>query len=59
MDWFAPTGQVSKKNWSTFGGGPLSLLVAVSGKLIVDNIRNVKRNLSVLFTTRQTSKRIC
>ena len=28
------------------------------GKLIVNNIRNVRRNLSVLFTTRQTSKRI-
>ena len=26
------------------------------GKLIVNNIRNVRRNLSVLFTTRQTSK---
>ena len=32
--------------------------VAVSRKLIVNNIRNVRQNLSVFFTTRQTSKRI-
>ena len=35
-----------------------SLLMALRGKLIVNNIRNVRRNLSVLFATRQTSKRI-
>ena len=35
-----------------------SLLVAVRGKFIVNNIRNVRRKLSVLFPTRQTSKRI-
>ena len=60
VEWYTPPPQKKKLGRVTLSFIPclLSLLVAVSGDLIVNNIRNLRRNLSVLFKTRQTSKRI-
>ena len=57
VGWYLPPKKLGRVTLS-FIPCLFSLLVTVSGDLIVNNIRNLRRNLSVLFKTRQTSKRI-
>ena len=58
VGWYPPPPKKLGRVTLSFIPCLLSLFVAVSGDLIVNNIRNLRRNLSVLFKTRQTSKRI-